>query len=124
MNRFSPITCLILTAFIGLAVFGFAIMGTHIVDGQANCIASIGQAIPCFSQNMLSMAVLHASFFQRLTGITILFTLLAFAPIAVEKISIERQSLLTARIIERTNLIFRKSQEPILRWLSLHEQIA
>ena len=124
MNRSALISYFILAAFIGLAVFGFAVMGTHAMDGQANCIALIGQGTPCLNQNMLTMAVLHANFFQMLTSITILLMLFAFALIAIEKISAYGQSAVTPRVMQRTNLIFRKSQEPILRWINLHARIA
>lgn len=124
MNFARLTTILLLTAFIGLAVFGFAFMGTHEMGEQENCIASIGQTTLCSHQDAFAMAELHAGFFQRLTGITLLLTLLAFAWIALKKISPQKQVRIIGRIIHQTDLVFRKSHEPFLRWFSFHSQIA
>ena len=122
-NRF--ITYFILTAFLGLAVFGFAVMGTHDgMSGQANCIASIGQAALCTHQNTLEMAALHSDFFQRLTGAIILLALLAFAWVAFKKLSVPQKPIFRKAFTHQTDLVFAKTHWPFLRWLSLHEQVA
>lgn len=125
MSRTSLITYLLLSAFIGLAVFGFAIMGTHDgMSGQVNCIASIGQAALCSHSNTLAMAALHSDFFQLLTSMAILFFLFALAWTLYKKIPDEDEPTYRTRDIDRRSFISAHSHQPFLRWLSLHEQVA
>ena len=125
MNRKCLTTYVLLAAFIGLAVFGFAAMGTHDgMDGQVNCIASIGQAALCSHQNTLTMAILHSSFFQSLTSAIILLTLLALVWVSFKNIPTVKEPIFKRTVIRRADLVFAKSYQPILRWLNLHAQIA
>lgn len=117
-----------LIGFIAIAVFGFAIMGTHSMNDQSDCIASTGQTLLCPHQNALFMTELHAQFFERMTSAVSLTILLAIIVWAVVE-RLNRKSLglffqtqtnwLRRRLTEINQKL---RQHSLFSWLALCER--
>jgi hypothetical protein len=100
-------------------------MGTHDeMIGHVNCIASIGKSALCSHQDTLAMATLHSDFFQILTSAIILITMLAFSWTLPKDIPTVKERIVKKIFIQRADLIFEKTHQPFLSWMSLHEQVA
>ncbi len=128
MNRTRFTTYLILAAFIGIAVFGFAAMGGHDTDSHSDCIATIGQASLCPYQNILSMTALHAQLFQKITSTASLIILLSIVSwVVLERLNRKRigavfhvyLTVLSRRLLKITYTLQRHS---LLSWLAVRKR--
>lgn len=124
----SVLTILALTAFIGIAGFGFAAMGNHSMGGHNDCIATVGQAALCPHEGPFAMAEMHAQFFQRMTSaiaFTFLLTVVVLAFVAsldtkgIGAVFKSRLAVVRRRVLEIAYAFHRHS---LFSWLTLRQR--
>lgn len=123
------LTILALTAFISIAVFGFAAMGNHAMGGGHNdCIATVGQAALCPHEGPFAMTEMHAQFFQRMTSAASLFFLtLVIAWIFVESLDLKRLgAVFKSRLLvirrQFLEIAYALHLHSLFSWLSLRQR--
>ena len=123
MNRIA--ISIVLTAFLAIAVFGFATTGTHDINSHRDCIATMGQAVLCSHNNAITMAQQHAQFFQKMTSaaslsfflILLLFTLSARLN-RKRLYTVDQQKVIAIKrgLIEIFYVLYRRL---LLKWLTV-----
>lgn len=128
MNRIA--ISIVLTAFLAIAVFGFATTGTHDINSHRDCIATMGQAVLCSHNNAIAMAQQHAQFFQKMTSAVSFSLLLALALFAVfawldrkrlHALYEQRVIAIRRRLLE---IVYVLNRHPLLNWLTISGKTA
>lgn len=125
------LTASILLSFAAIAVFGFAAMSSHAMEGGHNdCVATVGQVALCPHESDFAMTRLHAQLFQRLTGAVALVLLLVsivwlqfnwFSVTRLRTLFSTRLCMLRRRALEIVSILRHHS---LFSWLALTERVS